>query len=99
MSDKDKQRMMEALARMRDIPIYDRLARARYEHRRINGGKLPVRFELHPEHWCRLRADARTKWMTGPYPQPDAFMDVPIEISRSAINPVMVTSCGIRVEV
>ena len=80
------------------MAIYDRLAQARHEHKRINAGKLPVRFELHPEHWCELRADRRIVWVTGPYPQPDAFMDVPIEINRSAIEPIMVTSCGMRIE-
>ena len=79
--------------------IYDRLAQACYEHRRINAGKLPVRFELHPEHWCELRADRRIVWMTGPYPQPDSFMDVPLEINRSAIEPVMVTTYATRIEI
>jgi hypothetical protein len=98
MSDKDRQKMMEALARMRDIPIYDRLKRAIYEHKRMNAGKWPVRFELHPEHWRELRESSGLVWWNGP-PAPNAFMDVPIEISRSAIQPVMVTSCGVRVEI
>ena len=78
--------------------IYDRFARASYHHLRMYAGKLPVRFELHPDHWCELLADRRIVWMTGPYPQQDTFMDVPLEINRSAIEPVMVTSCGMRIE-
>lgn len=80
------------------MAIYDRLARACREHKRINAGKVPVRFELHPDHWCELRADRRIVWKVGPYPQPDAFMGVPLEINRSAIEPIMVTSCGMRIE-
>lgn len=78
--------------------IYDRLVRARREHIRKTRGELPVRFELHPEHWCELRADKRMLNMAPCCHEPDRFMDVPIEINRSAIEPVMVTSCGMRIE-
>ena len=82
------------------MAIYDRLARACREHKRINAGKLPVRFELHPEHLADLRADGRIVELTWSCnPDLKEFMGVPIEINLSAIEPVMVTSWGMRIEV
>ena len=80
--------------------IYDRLARASYHHLRMYAGKLPVRFELHPEHLADLRADGRIVELTWSCnPDLKEFMGVPIEINLSAIEPVMVTSWGMRIEV
>ena len=79
--------------------IYDRLARAHYKHKRITRGEVPVRFELHPEHLCELGADKRMLTMAPCWREGDGFMGVPIEISRSAIEPVMVTSYATRLEI
>ena len=81
------------------MAIYDRLARARGEHMRKTRGELPVRFELHPKHWCELRADRRMVTMAPCWHERDGFMDVPIEISLSVTEPVMVTTYATRIEI
>lgn len=77
--------------------IYDRLARARGDHKRKTRGELPVRFEMNPDHWAELRADKRMLNMA--WRERDGFMDVPIEISLSVTEPVMVTTYATRIEI
>jgi hypothetical protein len=81
------------------MAMYDRLARARFEHCRLSAGKLPAGFELHPEHWLELRTDRRMVQMTTRTQESDSFMGVPIRISRLVIQPVMVTSEDVRIEI